>query len=106
MATMDVDEAPNEEVPAGNPQELTRNPTALKGYYFFNPCLFLLYLSYSSVLILHNSKFLYAEFYSYDCLVSGCIKFENISQVKLHSPSLYTFQIVNYINPRIRKYYF
>ncbi|XP_022119146.2 uncharacterized protein LOC110995982 isoform X2 [Pieris rapae] len=30
MAAMEVDEAPTEEVPEGNPEELTRNPTALK----------------------------------------------------------------------------
>lgn len=35
MATMEVDETPNEEVPAGNPQELAKNPSALKGFLDF-----------------------------------------------------------------------
>lgn len=33
MTTVEEGESPTEDIPVGNPEELTKNPTALKGNY-------------------------------------------------------------------------
>lgn len=35
MTTVEESETPSEEVPPGNPEELAKNPTALKGILIF-----------------------------------------------------------------------
>lgn len=48
MTSVEEGETPPEEVPAGNPDELTKNPTALKGkqlFYYSNQLYYYLIVS-------------------------------------------------------------